>query len=103
MSVAGMSRRSGRCSIPLPPAISIVFVRYDLVSLGQASIDCRAMQQALRTGFNYNLPRTNKLASLHLEYARNTLSGPAAIVTDARPSDEFRIRLRVSLQHYIRH
>lgn len=79
------------------------FVRYDLVSLGQADIDRRATQRALRTGFNYNLPRAGKLASLHIEYARNTISGPAAIVTDARPSDEFRIGLRVSLQQYVRH
>jgi hypothetical protein len=79
------------------------FVRYDLVSLGQVSIDRRATQRALRTGFNYNLPRTNKLASLHLEYARNTLAGPPAIVTDNRPSDEFRLGVRVSLQQYVRH
>ena len=79
------------------------FVRYDLVSLGQADIDRRATQRALRTGFNYNLPRANKLASLHIEYARDPLSGPTAIVTDARSSDEFRIGLRVSLQQYVRH
>ena len=80
-----------------------VFARYDLVSLGQASIVGRATQGAIRTGFNYNLPHTNKLANLHLEYAHNTLSGPAAIVTDTRSSDEVRIEIRVSLQQYIRH
>lgn len=71
--------------------------------LGQASVAGRATQQALRTGFNYNLPRSNKLASLHLEYARNSLAGPAAIVSDVRPSDEFRLGIRVSLQQYVRH
>ena len=80
-----------------------VFVRYDVVSVGQAAIAGRARQQALRTGFNYNLPFIGKLASVHLEYARNTVRGPAAIVTDTRPGDEFRIGLRVSLQRYLRH
>ena len=49
------------------------------------------------------LPFTGKLASLHLEYASNRIDGPAAIVTDTRPSDEFRTGLRVSLQRYLRH
>ena len=80
-----------------------VFLRYDFVSLGQDGIAGRARQQALRTGFNYNLPSTGKLASIHLEYARNRIDGPAAIVTDSRPSDEFRIGLRISLQRYLRH
>ena len=80
-----------------------LFLRYDVVSLGADNIAGRATQQALRTGLNYNLPHTNKLASLHLEYARSTLSGPAAIVTDTRPTNEFRIVLRASLQRYARH
>ena len=80
-----------------------LFVRYDVVSLGIDGIDGRATQQALRTGINYNLPHTNKLASLHVEYAHNTLHGPAAIVTDRNPGDEFRIVLRASLQRYARH
>lgn len=80
-----------------------LFLRYDFVSLGQDSIAGRARQQAIRTGFNYNLPYTGKLASLHLEYARNSVSGPAAIITQANPSDEFRIGLRISLQRYTRH
>jgi hypothetical protein len=80
-----------------------LFLRYDVVSLGADGIAGRATQQALRTGFNYNLPHTNKLASIHLEYARSTVSGPVAIVTDTRPANEFRIVLRVSLQRYARH
>ena len=80
-----------------------LFLRYDVVSLGADSIAGRATQQAIRTGFNYNLPHTNKLASIHLEYARSTVSGPVAIVTDTRPANEFRIVLRVSLQRYMRH
>ncbi len=80
-----------------------LFVRYDLVSLGQDVISGRAIQRAWRTGFNYNLPHTNKLVSLHLEQAHNTISGPAAIVTAGRNVDEFRVGLRVSFQRYVRH
>ena len=80
-----------------------LFARYDIVSLGIDRIVGRATQQAVRVGVNYNLPYSNKLANLHVEYAHNTLSGPTAIVTDHNPSDEFRIVLRVSLQRYIRH
>ena len=80
-----------------------LYVRYDRVSLGQDIISERATQQAWRTGFNYNLPHTNKLVSLHLEQAHNTLSGPAMIVTGDRSIDEFRLGVRVSLQRYVRH
>ena len=80
-----------------------LFIRYDLVSLGTNSVDGRATQQALRAGVNYNLPHTNKLVNLHLEYAHNALSGPDAIVSDRHPADEFRFVLRASLQRYARH
>ena len=80
-----------------------LFLRYDFVSLGQDSIAGRARQSAIRTGFNYNLPFTGRLASLHLEYAHNSVSGPAAIITQANPGDEVRIGLRISLQRYNRH
>ena len=80
-----------------------LFVRYDFVSLGQHGIAGRARQRALRTGFNYNLPFTDKLAGLHLEYGRNWIGGPAAIVTDTCSTNDFRIDLRVSLQRYLRH
>ena len=80
-----------------------LFLRYDFVSLGQDLIAGRADQRAVRTGFNYNLPFTGKFASLHLEYAHNTVSGPAAIITAPTPGDEFRIEVRISLQRYQRH
>lgn len=80
-----------------------LFARYDIVSLGADQIARRATQRAIRTGFNYNLPYTNKLTSLHLEYGRSTVTGPAAIVTDRRSVNEFRIGVRVSLQQYNRH
>ncbi|ODU34705.1 MAG: hypothetical protein ABS88_01975 [Sphingopyxis sp. SCN 67-31] len=80
-----------------------LFLRYDFVSLGQDAIPERARQSAVRTGFNYNLPFTDRLASLHFEYAHNSVSGPAAIVTQTDPADEFRIGMRISLQRYTRH
>ena len=80
-----------------------LFLRYDFVSLGQDTIAERARQSAVRTGFNYNLPFTGKLASLHVEYAHNSVNGPAAIITQNNPGVEFRIGLRISLQRYSRH
>ena len=80
-----------------------VFLRYDIVSLGSNRITRRATQQAIRTGVNFNLPHTDKLASLHLEYGHSSIAGPDAIVLDRRSADEFRIGIRVSLQQYVRH
>ncbi len=79
-----------------------LFLRYDFVRLGQDAIAGRARQTAIRTGFNYNLPFAGKLASLHVEYAHNNVSGPAAIITQTDPADELRIGLRISLQRYAR-
>ena len=79
-----------------------LFARYDVVSLGIAGVSGRAHQAAIRTGVNYNLPYTNKLVNLHVEYAHNSIRGPSSLVTD-RPPDEFRVELRASLQRYIRH
>lgn len=80
-----------------------LFARYDVVSLGIDGISGRAHQEALRTGVNYNLPYTGKLANLHVEYAHNAVHGPSAIVMDSRPPNEFRVELRASLQRYLRH
>jgi len=80
-----------------------LFARYDVVSLGADAIMGRATQQAIRTGFNYNLPCTRKLTSLHVEYGHSSIAGPAAIVTDRRSADEVRVGIRVSLQQYVRH
>ena len=80
-----------------------IFVRYDAVSLGADQLTRRATQQAIRTGFNYNMPYANKLASLHIEYGHSAIAGPDAIVTDRRRANEFRIGIRVSLQQYVRH
>lgn len=80
-----------------------IFTRYDFVSLGIDSVSGRATQRALRAGINYNLPRTNKLANLHFEYAHNSVSGPAMIVSEPSSADELRAVFRASLQRYNRH
>ncbi len=79
------------------------FVRYDVVRLGREDGDGAAVQHALRTGVNYNLPGTRKLANLHLEYALNRVSGPRDIVPEARTFGEVRVELRVSAIRYLRH
>jgi hypothetical protein len=79
------------------------FVRYDVVSLGESKVHGRAIQQALRTGANYNLPFTQKLLNFHAEYGFNSIDGPAAIVPVAGDSGEFRLELRANLTRYLRH
>ena len=79
------------------------FVRYDIVRLDRERGTGAAVQHALRTGVNFNLPVTHKLASLHLEYALNRLRGPVDIVPVARSFGEFRIELRFSAIRYLRH
>lgn len=41
--------------------------------------------------------------NIESSYARGTVSGPAAIVNDVCPANEFRILLRASLQRYVGH
>ncbi|MGI8744753.1 MAG: hypothetical protein ACR2NN_19705 [Bryobacteraceae bacterium] len=79
------------------------FIRYDVVRLAQDPIRGSAVQQALRTGINYNLPFSRKLVNLHLEYARNGVHGPKMIVPVARSFNEFRLELRFNVTRYIRH
>ena len=91
------------------------FVRADVVRLSGGSAtgvgespagkaSGAAVQQALRTGFNYNLPRTGKFVSLHAEYALNRLTGPARYVPDGpRTMWEARIGLRANTARYGRH
>ena len=79
------------------------FFRYDFVRLGRESVAGLAFQQAIRTGVNYNLPFTHKLANFHVEYSRNAIRGPATIVPHARSFNELGLELRFSLTRYIRH
>ena len=78
----------------------VPFARYDLSHI---SADGRVTQQAIRTGINFNLPFTWKRVNLHLEYAKNILSGPDRILTSGdRDCDEFAIMLRISTTPYTR-
>lgn len=79
------------------------FVRYDLVRLGRELTLGTANQQALRAGMNYNLPSTDKHASLHVEYAFNHLTGPQYIVPEGVSFGELRIELRINATRYLRH
>ena len=79
------------------------FVRYDVVRLGREVAPGSAMQQAVRTGVNYNLPYAGKHASLHAEYAFNHVTGPLYIVPGRRSFSEVRVEMRVNAARYLRH
>lgn len=79
------------------------FVRYDAVRLDREHGTGAAVQHAIRTGVNFNLPGTHKLANLHFEYAWNRVRGPIDIVPIARNFGEFRTELRFSAVRYLRH
>ncbi|MCY7376578.1 MAG: hypothetical protein LH472_11490 [Pyrinomonadaceae bacterium] len=79
------------------------FIRYDFVRLSRQTINGGALQQAFRAGINYNLPYTRKLANFHIEYVRNKVNGPIAIVPVNRSFNEFRFELRFSITRYTRH
>ena len=81
----------------------VPFLRYDAVWLDLRSADGAAIQQALRAGVNYNLPRAGKYAGVHVEYALNRITGPTAYVTDGgRSVGEVRLGLRVNAARYMR-
>jgi len=79
------------------------FLRYDWVRLGRASAAGLALQQAIRTGFNYNLPFTRKLVNFHVEYARNVVHGPILLVPKNRAFNELGFELRLNVTRYLRH
>ena len=79
------------------------FVRYDVVRLGREVTRGTAVQQAWRAGVNYNLPFTAKHASLHVEYALNSVTGPEFLVLDGRSFSEMRFEVRVNAARYLRH
>ncbi len=79
------------------------FIRYDFVRLSRQSINGSALQQAFRAGINYNLPYTRKLANFHVEYVRNSVRGPVAIVPVNRSFNELRFEFRFSVTRYTRH
>lgn len=79
------------------------FVRYDWVHLATPAISTAITQQALRTGFNWNLPETHKLVDFHLEYGRNVIAGPLSAVPPGYPRNELGLELRFNATRYLRH
>ena len=79
------------------------FVRYDWVHLSTPAIASPITQQALRAGVNWNLPETHKLINFHLEYGRNSITGPLSSVSPDYPHDELGLELRFNATRYIRH
>lgn len=79
------------------------FVRYDWVHLSTPAISSAITQLALRAGVNWNLPETHKLIDFHLEYGRNSISGPLSAVPLGYPQNELGLELRFNATRYIRH
>ena len=78
------------------------FVRSDVVNLSNALYK-NANEQALKVGLNYNLPFTQKLVNLHLEYARHFLDrSPAIFTTPNKSFNEFRLEPRINATRYLR-
>ena len=79
----------------------VPFVRYDLINLSGPAVS--ATEQAIKAGINYNLPFTNKLVNVHLEYAHHLLKGPPAVLTTTdKQFDEFRLEIRMNTTRYLR-
>lgn len=79
------------------------FVRFDWVHLSTPAISRAITQQALRAGFNWNLPETRKLVSFHLEYGRNFIAGLLSAVPLRGPQNELGLELRFNAIPFIRH
>lgn len=79
----------------------VPFIRYDLVVLKNPTE--KTTEQAIKMGFNYNLPTTNKLINFHIEYAHHLLYGSATILTTYQNKfDELRFSIRLNSTRYIR-
>jgi len=79
------------------------FVRYDWVRLSSNDLSKPILQQAIRTGFNWNLPWSHERVSFHLEYARNFLFGPPSSASTPVPANELGLELRFNAIRYIRY
>jgi hypothetical protein len=79
------------------------FMRYDWVHLSADSLSSPVLQQAVRTGFNWNLPWSRQRVSFHLEYARNFLSGPFSVTPSKPPANELGLELRFNATRYTRY
>jgi len=78
------------------------FVRYDWVHLSADSLSSPILQQAIRTGFNWNLPWSRQRVNFHLEYARNLLLGPSFSASTPVPENELGLELRFNAIRYVR-
>lgn len=79
------------------------FFRYDWVHLSANGSNDPILQQALRTGFNWNLPSSRQRVNFHVEYARNFLSVPPMTTPVKASSNELGLEVRFSATRYIRY
>mgnify|MGYP001770864043 FL=1 len=79
------------------------FIRYDFAVVSRQKINGNAFQQAFRADINYNLPCTRKLANFYVEYVRDSIRGPLAIMPISRSFNEFCFELRFTLTRFARH
>jgi hypothetical protein len=79
------------------------FMRYDWVHLSATGLSTPFLQQAIRTGLNWNLPHTRQRVNFHLEYARNFIAGPAKSIPTNVPANELGLELRFNATRYIRY
>jgi len=79
------------------------FVRYDWVHLSADGLSSPILQQAVRAGFNWNLPLSRQRVNFHLEYARNFLSGTSSVTPSSLPANELGLELRFNATRYIRY
>ena len=80
----------------------VPFLRYDVVNLSNV-IQENANEQAVKIGFNYNVPFTRKLVNFHAEYAHHVARGSATILSfPLHNFNEFRLELRINATRYLR-
>lgn len=79
------------------------FVRYDWVHLLADGLSSPILQQAVRAGFNWNLPLSRQRVNFHLEYTRNFLFGPSLSASTPVPANELGLELRFNATRYIRY
>jgi hypothetical protein len=79
------------------------FVRYDWVRLSADGLRTPILQQAVRAGFNWNLPWSRERVNFHMEYARNSISGPPSSIPSGSPLNELGLELRFNATRYVRY
>jgi len=79
------------------------FVRYDWVHLSADGLGKPIFQQAVRVGFNWNLPWSRECVNFHMEYGHNSLSEPPSAIAAHVPSNELGLELRFNATRYVRY